>query len=122
MACLVREITIQSENFLYQLRLRFENGDTVDHPIQGVIAMGRRDNVNQQQIDIDFASFGIGEVSRLHAFIYADEKGLQIQDFNSRNGTFLNGYQLIPMQRYPLNTGDRLTLGRIAVWVEFILE
>lgn len=107
---------------MYQLRLRFENGDTVDCRIQSVIALGRRDAANHQQIDIDFASFGIGEVSRLHVFIFADEHGLQVQDFNSRNGTFLNGYQLIPMQLYPLKLGDMLTLGRIATWVEPALE
>jgi pSer/pThr/pTyr-binding forkhead associated (FHA) protein len=107
---------------LYQLRLRFENGDTLDCRIQAVIALGRRDNTNQQQVDIDFANFGIGEVSRLHAFILADERGLQLQDFNSRNGTFLNGYKLIPMQHYPLKTGDMMTLGRIAVWVELRIE
>jgi len=107
---------------LYQLRLRFENGDGIDCRIQSVISLGRRDSVNHQQIDIDFASFGIGEVSRLHAFIYADERGLQVQDFNSRNGTFLNGYKLIPMERYALKTGDMLTLGRIPVWVELTRE
>lgn len=107
---------------MYRLRLRFENDEVVDHPVQTMITMGRRDNANHKQIDIDFASFGIGQVSRLHAFIYADEKGLQVQDFNSRNGTFLNGYKLIPMQRYPLNTGDVLSLGQIPVQVELILD
>ena len=107
---------------MYQLRLRFENGDTVDCRIQSAIVLGRRDSANHQQVDIDFASFGIAEVSRLHVFIYADERGLQVQDFNSRNGTFLNGYQLVPMQRYPLNTGDMLMLGRIPVWIELAME
>ena len=94
-----------------------EGGYRIECPEQAIIALGRRDDANHQQIDIDFAQLGEHGVSRLHAFIYIKEDGIFIEDFNSRNGTFLNHYQLIPLRPYHLKQADRLKLGRIRLSV-----
>lgn len=94
-----------------------EGGYHIPSPEQAVISLGRRDEANHQQIDIDFAQLGEHGVSRLHAFVYTTDSGLFIEDFNSRNGTFLNHYQLIPLRRYPLKQEDILKLGRIELIV-----
>lgn len=90
-----------------------EGGYQIQCPEQSIISLGRRDEANQKQIDIDFAQLGENGVSRLHAILYISENGLFIEDFNSRNGTFLNHYQLIPLRRYRIKAQDMLKLGRI---------
>lgn len=90
-----------------------DTGFKIPCPEQTAIALGRRDDANHKQIDIDFAELGENGVSRLHAIIYNTEEGVYIEDFNSRNGTFLNHYQLIPLRRYALQQKDILKVGRI---------
>ncbi|GAB5492964.1 MAG: hypothetical protein Phog2KO_31790 [Phototrophicaceae bacterium] len=99
------------------IRFETENGIVIDCPEQAIISLGRRDDANHQQIDIDLAQLGEHGVSRLHAFIYITDKGCFIEDFNSRNGTVLNHYHLIPLKRYLLQSDDKLKLGRIEVTV-----
>lgn len=94
-----------------------EGGYVIACPEQAIVSLGRRDKANHQQIDIDFASLGEHGVSRLHAFIFNTSYGVFIEDFNSRNGTFINHYALIPTQRYKLHTNDKLQLGRITLTV-----
>ncbi|MEO1287166.1 MAG: FHA domain-containing protein [Chloroflexota bacterium] len=94
-----------------------EEGMVIECPEKAIIALGRRDEANHQQVDVDFAEIGEHGVSRLHAFIFSDDETVTIQDFNSRNGTYLNQQVLRPMQRYPLATGDTLKLGRITLTI-----
>jgi pSer/pThr/pTyr-binding forkhead associated (FHA) protein len=91
------------------LRLSFSDGSSKVYPASAVLGLGRRDADNQQQIDIDLVFSGI---SRLHAFLYIEEERVFLEDFNSRNGTFLNGYELIPLRRYEVHEGDTIRLGR----------
>jgi pSer/pThr/pTyr-binding forkhead associated (FHA) protein len=91
------------------LRLSFADGTSKVYPARTVLGLGRRDTDNQQQIDIDLIFSGI---SRLHAFLYIEDNSLFLEDFNSRNGTFLNGYELIPLRRYEVHEGDSIRLGR----------
>lgn len=101
------------------LQIETESEHIIQCPEQAIISLGRRDEANHQQIDIDFATLGEHGVSRLHAFIYSNEDGIFIEDFNSRNGTVLNHYHLMPLRRYPLQSADTLKLGRIEVTVYF---
>lgn len=94
-----------------------ESGYQIQCPEQTIISLGRRDEANQKQINIDFAQLGENGVSRLHAILHVSENGLFIEDFNSRNGTFLNHYQLIPLRRYHVKAQDILKLGRIELIV-----
>ncbi len=51
-------------------------------------------------------------VSQCHAFLQLQaDQSLSLRDLNSSNGTTLNGQALIPLQNYPLRSGDRAHLG-----------
>ena len=56
------------------------------------------------------------EVSRQHAIVHVDEGGVELEDLKSRNGSFVNGVQVVG--RFQLRPGDRLRFGL----VEFVLE
>jgi signal transduction histidine kinase len=67
----------------------------------GPVAMGR-DNSNAVQLHDN-------EVSRRHAELRLDANGYQIVDLGSANGTYVNDH---PIDRTPLNSGDRVQLGQ----------
>ena len=48
--------------------------------------------------------------SRFHARFHVSERGVEFEDLNSRNGTFINGEQL--QGKRALRDGDRLRVGR----------
>jgi pSer/pThr/pTyr-binding forkhead associated (FHA) protein len=104
------------------IRFMFSDGTRIDATARRYILLGRQDNDNGQQIDIDFGQLGGREhgVSRCHAIVSVTSHTVFIKDFNSRNGTFLNGYELHPMREYVLNDGDAVVLGRIQAQVKFI--
>jgi pSer/pThr/pTyr-binding forkhead associated (FHA) protein len=99
------------------LRLSFSDGTSKVYPAQAVLGLGRRDADNSQQVDIDLVNFT--GISRLHAFIYIDGETIYLEDFNSRNGTFLNGYELIPLRRYAVAEGANIRLGRAIFKLEW---
>lgn len=104
------------------LRFTLSDGTKLDVAVRSYIMLGRMDEGNQQQIDLDFAQLGGREngVSRCHAIIRITSSDVLIKDFNSRNGTFLNGYELHPMREYTITDGDEIVLGRIRAQVKFI--
>lgn len=51
-------------------------------------------------------------VSRLHACFEAGENGICLRDFNSRNGTIVNGQKLLPNEAVLLHDGDTVRFGR----------
>lgn len=63
-------------------------------------------------IDLGIAPADIG-VSRAHAMIHVDDRGLTITDLGSTNGTSLNGSEdlLPPKVAVSLRSGDRIHLG-----------
>ncbi|MDQ7025281.1 MAG: FHA domain-containing protein [Anaerolineae bacterium] len=104
------------------LRFILSDGTKMDAAARHYIMLGRKDNDNNQQIDLDFTQLGGQEhgVSRCHAIVQITSTTVFIKDFNSRNGTFLNGYELHPMRQYVINDGDEIVLGRIQTHVKFI--
>ncbi|HEV8322971.1 MAG TPA: FHA domain-containing protein [Myxococcota bacterium] len=56
------------------------------------------------------------EVSRQHAIVRVTERAVELEDLKSRNGSFVNGVQIVG--RFTLRPGDRLRFGS----VEFVLE
>lgn len=81
------------------------------------ILVGRSDPVRDIYPDVDLALYG-GEqagVSRLHLRMVYRPEGVQIEDLNSTNFTYLNGQRLQPGQWYPLQPGDILRLGRLTL-------
>ncbi|WP_327118003.1 FHA domain-containing protein [Nocardia sp. NBC_01730] len=78
------------------------------------ILIGKR-SVSQgiaPEIDLGIAPADIG-VSRAHAMIHVDGRGLTVTDLGSTNGTSLNGSEdlLPPKVAVSLRSGDRIHLG-----------
>ncbi len=67
--------------------------------------------------DIDLAPYHAYEygVSRLHASIKLSQPYALLTDFDSANGTTLNGQKLAPHKPYPITHGDIFTLGKMKI-------
>lgn len=59
-------------------------------------------------------------VSRHHCAIIAEEGSVAVRDFDSSNGTYVNG-ERIKGER-PLKTGDRLQVGQLEFEVQLVVE
>lgn len=60
-------------------------------------------------------SLGIAHLSRKHARLQVTDRGLQVEDLNSANGTFVNGQK---MERAMLKPGDQVRFDSISFCVE----
>lgn len=107
------------------LRFIIGNMDAViDHQVRNYLVIGRKDDNNDKQVDVDLVPFGALDkgVSRYHAIIQITNERLTIKDFNSSNGTLLNGALLKPMFAYRLRHGDELTLGELRLHIHFMVN
>ena len=64
----------------------------------------------------EYNAFDYG-ISRTHALIQKTRDGYQITDLNSTNGTWLENQRLVPQTPAPLESGDRIRLGRLHILV-----
>lgn len=79
------------------------------------ILVGREDPVsgNFPDVNLDpYEALNLG-VSRQHCKLTIQGQQVMIEDLNSVNKTFLRGLPLVPGQRYPLQGGDEILLGRL---------
>ncbi len=85
------------------------------------VRLGRLDPTRGIYPDLDLTPDGGLEhgVSRLHAIIRRDDRGIFLIDLDSINGTMINGRRLPPHQPYPLHTGDEVRLGRLVMHITF---
>jgi len=67
--------------------------------------------------DIDLFSLGI---SRAHAMIRQTEDGYEIIDLESTNGTWHENQKLVPKKPYPIESGDRIRIGRLHMLAFYI--
>jgi 3',5'-cyclic-nucleotide phosphodiesterase len=67
--------------------------------------------VGRMEIGKEFFS-GFPGISRQHARLDFDGRSWTVEDLQSTNGTFLNGQQLEPGRKYPVQIGDRLGFSR----------
>ncbi|MCB0310817.1 MAG: FHA domain-containing protein [Bdellovibrionales bacterium] len=58
------------------------------------------------------------KVSRKHAVIFNEGSRVELEDLDSRNGTFLNRERLDPGKRYSLSIGDEIIIGKTFLKVE----
>jgi pSer/pThr/pTyr-binding forkhead associated (FHA) protein len=67
--------------------------------------------------DVDLAPYHGYDygVSRLHASIKISSPYALLTDFNSANGTQLNGQKISPNKPYPITHGDILILGKMKI-------
>lgn len=86
----------------------------------GPQVIGRASHTDDAIPDIDltpYQAFARG-VSRRHAAIASSANYLTIQDLDSANGTYINGMQIPPGQRFPIQNGDELMLGDFYLQVQ----
>jgi adenylate cyclase len=94
-------------------RLTYQDGDQpqVHTFTTGEVVIGR-----SPECQVVLKDFGI---SRNHAKIVVGEDGVRIIDLKSKNGTQVNG---TPVVEAPLNDGDRILLGKLALTFSKSLE
>ena len=75
--------------------------------VEGALTIGRGDNCS-----VKFDPFGEKIASKQHAFIETKSDGYYLTDYNSTNGTYLNGQKISTAK---LNSGDRVQFGKNGV-------
>jgi predicted amidophosphoribosyltransferase len=80
---------------------------------QPELLIGRVDDVSGIYPDIDMTPHGgeEGGVSRRHAQLLHEGDAWFVVDLNSTNGSYVNGTEIAPSARVPLQDGDRIGLG-----------
>jgi len=79
--------------------------------------IGRADEISGVFPEINLEPFGGQDagVSRRHLKLWNVYGTWMVEDLNTVNGTFLNRQRLAPNKPAPLNPGDELRLGRLAL-------
>jgi len=106
-------------------KLRFivrETNDMFDVNIHLYMVIGRKSNPRDRKVDIDLTPFVKRNhgVSRYHSYIQVVDNRISITDFNSTNGTYINGKLLKASTPYRLRHGDNIRLGNLEMKVLFI--
>lgn len=81
--------------------------------------LGRFEQAEKYQIDLNRHEAVDRGVSRLHASLIMEGKHLYIIDRGSTNGTFLEGKQLEPDTKTMLHSGSEVVLGRLHIQIMF---
>jgi hypothetical protein len=58
-------------------------------------------------------------VSRIHAALHRTKRTIAIEDLDSANGTFVDGYRLKPHEIQVLHSGMKVSLGLVTILVTF---
>lgn len=96
--------------------INLNNGQPITIQEERAFILGRASTgTKTQETLIDLTELDALElgVSRVHALIRRTKDGYQIIDLESSNGTWLENQRLVPKQPYPLDSGDRIRLGRL---------
>lgn len=96
--------------------INLNNGQPITMQEEKAFILGRvSTEVKTREPLIDLTELDALElgVSRVHAMIRRTKDGYQIIDLDSSNGTWLENQRLVPRQPYPLDSGDRVRLGRL---------
>jgi hypothetical protein len=103
------------------LVVRIHGADAITRRLSSFMLIGREDDHNPKRPEIDLTPFGGHEhgVSRYHATLKRSAQGITLADLASANGTRLNGRRLRPLAEYPVNDGDEVIFGTLAVQVCF---
>lgn len=98
-------------------RLVLDGGTELPLPNKPEILIGREDPVSGIFPEVDMTPHGgeEGGVSRRHVRILNQNGQFSIEDLNSTNYTFVNKQKLAPKTPRPLQDGDEVRLGRIAM-------
>jgi predicted amidophosphoribosyltransferase len=93
------------------------SGAEIPLPQGEEIFVGREDPVSGVFPDVDLTPHGgeEGGVSRQHARLIVEGGNYFVEDLDSTNFTFVNKQKLTPKTRQPINDGDELRVGRVAL-------
>lgn len=99
-------------------------GESIEFRVERGITLGRVAPDSNAYDHIDLSAYGARDngVSRLHALIRVRNNCLSIQDMGSTNGTYLNGFQVMPFTDIPLEHDDMLELGRLELKLTFVAK
>ena len=88
--------------------------------VQDVI-IGRSDRADHFSAGLDLTDFGAYQLglSRKHARIRRNGLQLELEDADSRNGTFVNEQQIDPHVPYVIRNGDFIRFGNMKVQLRF---
>lgn len=83
--------------------------------------IGRSDPKNNIIPEIDLGPYGgqMMGVSRRHAVILRDQRGLSVRDLGSTNGTLVNSRLLKANETRFLRDGDEIRLGKLSITIFF---
>ena len=83
--------------------------------------LGRLEQDDSDAICLNLSSYGAREqgVSRKHAMLHRSKLTLELQDLDSKNGTYLNGYRLAPNEMRILRDRDEVILGTLRIRIAF---
>jgi pSer/pThr/pTyr-binding forkhead associated (FHA) protein len=86
-------------------------------PGKSELIVGREDEVSGHFPEVNLGPHGgeDGGVSRRHARLLSQGGQWLLEDLQAVNFTFVNKQKVVPNVRQPLNHGDELRFGRIAV-------
>lgn len=93
------------------------SGAEIPLPSEGEILIGREDPISGVYPEVDLTPHDgeVAGVSRRHARLTVEGGKLFVEDLDSTNYTFVNRQRLVPKTRHPLNDGDELRCGRVAL-------
>lgn len=110
------EFVISEEVDTGGLRLSLESSSIDNMPgsieldmSKGYAVVGRYDKTGKLSADFNF-DMSLTFIGRRHMRFEKSEEGFFIIDLESKNHTYLNGEELLPNYRYPLNKGDRIMI------------
>lgn len=105
--------------------INLENGQMITTQKEKTFILGRASaEIKTNDTLVDLTEFGALElgISRVHAMIKQSKGKYQIIDMESSNGTWLENQRLVPKQPYPLESGDRIRIGRLNILVFYLNE
>ncbi|MCC7406163.1 MAG: FHA domain-containing protein [Bdellovibrionales bacterium] len=99
-------------NLIPHLRIKYPGRDHDDVlELEGHIWVIGRDETCEIPIDD-------GHVSRRHFELTQTNEGLYLTDLGSANGTEVNGHPVTPHEPYKLNSGDRISIMDLLIFLE----
>ena len=100
--------------------INLENGQPITIQEENTFILGRVSaeiKTEAPLVDLTpFQALDLG-ISRVHASISKTKNGYQITDLESSNGTWHENQRLTPREPYPLESGDRIRVGRLNILV-----
>jgi hypothetical protein len=103
--------------------INLENGQMITTQVERTFVLGRASaEIKTSETLVDLTKFGALElgISRAHAMIRRSKGGYHLIDLESSNGTWLENQRLVPKEPYPLESGNRIRVGRLNLLVFYM--